>query len=397
MPYHITISGAGIVGLSTAYQLLQQKPDLEIAIIEKEADVAQHQTGRNSGVIHSGIYYKPGSLRAENCIRGYRYLLDFCYKHEVDYEICGKVIVATEKSEVPVLDEILKKGKANGLEGIQKIDRAEILEKEPHCAGIVGIWVPQAGIADYKGMAQKLKSLLQEAGVAFYFGEKVLSVEKQSGAKVLTDKQKLESDLFINCSGLYSDKVAKSSGADVPVQILPFRGEYFKIKKERQHLVNNLIYPVPDPDFPFLGVHFTRMIEGGIEAGPSAVLAFQREGYHRSDVDAKELMEILKYPGFQKLAFKYWKKGLGELYRSYSKAAFTRKLQKLIPDIRQEDLEPVPAGVRAMACSPNGELLDDYLFLEDEFVLNVCNAPSPAATSGLAIGESVAVKALKSF
>ncbi|MEX2589222.1 MAG: FAD-dependent oxidoreductase, partial [Chitinophagales bacterium] len=236
-----------------------------------------------------------------------------------------------------------------------------------------------------------------EAGVAFYFGEKVLSVEKQSGAKVLTDKQKLESDLFINCSGLYSDKVAKSSGADVPVQILPFRGEYFKIKKERQHLVNNLIYPVPDPDFPFLGVHFTRMIEGGIEAGPSAVLAFQREGYHRSDVDAKELMEILKYPGFQKLAFKYWKKGLGELYRSYSKAAFTRKLQKLIPDIRQEDLEPVPAGVRAMACSPNGELLDDYLFLEDEFVLNVCNAPSPAATSGLAIGESVAVKALKSF
>lgn len=397
MKSDIIVSGAGIIGLSTAYQLLQQKPDLKIAIIEKEGDVAQHQTGHNSGVIHSGIYYRPGSLRAENCIRGYSYLLDFCEKNEVDYEICGKIIVATDENQAPALDKILQNGKANGLEGIRKIGKSEILEIEPYCAGVEGIWVPQTGIADYVGVAQKLKTLLQEQGVIFFFDEAVGKVEKKNAAIVHTDKQQLESQLFINCSGLYSDVVAKNTGANVPIQILPFRGEYFKLKREKEYLVNNLIYPVPDPNFPFLGVHFTRMIHGGIDAGPSAVLAFQREGYYRTDIDAKELFEILRYKGFQKLALKYWQTGLGELYRSFSKNAFTKKLQKLIPDIQEDDLETVPAGVRAMACGPDGELLDDYLFLEDQYVLNVCNAPSPAATSGLSIGESVAKRALKNL
>lgn len=397
MKFDVIISGAGIVGLATAYQLKQKQADLNIAVVEKEQDVAMHQTGRNSGVIHSGIYYKPGSLRAINCIKGYQYLLEFCQKHEVDYEVCGKIIVATNEAEKPALDEILNKGTANGLEGIRKIGRSEILEIEPHCAGVEGIWVPQAGIADYVGVAQKLKTLLQEQGVDFYFGETVGKVEKKNAAIVHTSQRILESRLFINCSGLYSDVVAKNTGADVPIQILPFRGEYFKLKEEKEYLVNNLIYPVPDPNFPFLGVHFTRMIHGGIEAGPSAVLAFQREGYHRSDVDARELFEILSYKGFQKLAIKYWQTGLGELYRSFSKSAFTKKLQKLIPEIQEGDLETVPAGVRAMACGPDGELLDDYLFLEDQYVLNVCNAPSPAATSALSIGESVVIRALKNL
>lgn len=397
MKFDVIISGAGIVGLATAYQLKQKQADLNIAVVEKEQDVAMHQTGRNSGVIHSGIYYKPGSLRAINCIKGYQYLLEFCQKHEVDYEVCGKIIVATNEAEKPALDEILNKGTANGLEGIRKIGRSEILEIEPHCAGVEGIWVPHAGIADYVGVAQKLKTLLQEQGVDFYFGETVGKVEKKNAAIVHTSQRKLESKLFINCSGLYSDVVAKNTGADVPIQILPFRGEYFKLKEEKEYLVNNLIYPVPDPNFPFLGVHFTRMIHGGIEAGPSAVLAFQREGYHRSDVDARELFEILSYKGFQKLALKYWQTGLGELYRSFSKSAFTKKLQKLIPEIQEDDLETVPAGVRAMACGPDGELLDDYLFLEGKYVLNVCNAPSPAATSALSIGESVAKRALNNL
>lgn len=397
MSYDTIISGAGIVGLASAYQLKQKRADLKIAVIEKEQDVAQHQTGRNSGVIHSGIYYKPGSLRALNCIRGYHYLLDFCRQNNIAHEVCGKIIVATNDQEKPALDEILSRGKANGLEGIRKIGRAEILDIEPHCAGVEGIWVPQSGIADYVGVSQRLKTLLQAEGVDFYFSEAVEKVEKRKAAIVHTSKRTLESKLFVNCSGLYSDVVAKNTGADVPIQILPFRGEYFKLKDEKEYLVNNLIYPVPDPNFPFLGVHFTRMIHGGIEAGPSAVLAFQREGYHRSDVDAKELFEILRYKGFQKLALKYWQTGLGELYRSFSKRAFTKKLQKLIPEIQEDDLETVPAGVRAMACGPDGELLDDYLFLEDRYVLNVCNAPSPAATSALSIGESVAKRAFNNI
>lgn len=392
------IIGGGIVGLSTAYHLKKKNPALTIIILEKELKIALHQTGHNSGVIHSGIYYKPGSLKAINCKKGYNQLIQFCNENEIKYDLCGKIIVATEKEELPIMGSIYDRGQANGLQGIKKLSAAEIKEIEPHCVGLEGIWVPQTGIIDYKEVSQKYADLFLELGGEICFGEKVQEIVSRDTISIVqTANRKFEAKCIINCAGLYSDKVAKMTQQDTDVQILPFRGEYYNIKKEKEYLVRNLIYPVPNPNFPFLGVHFTRMVHGGVEAGPNAVLAFAREGYTNRQINFKELFETLGHSGFQKVAMKYWKDGLYEIYRSYSKTAFTKALQRLVPEIKKEDLETGNAGVRAQACDSKGNLSDDFLIFEDKNIINVCNAPSPAATSSLAIGESIALLALKKY
>ena len=396
MKIDFIIIGGGIVGLSTAYHLKKQNVDLNVVVLEKESDLAIHQTGHNSGVIHSGIYYKPGSLKAINCKKGYNQLIHFCDENEIKYDLCGKIIVATEKEELASLTTILERGIANGLEGIKKINTQEIKEIEPHCAGIQGIWVPQTGIIDYVAVSKKFAELFENLGGEIQFNQKVRGIKNDNDCSIIqTETSELQTQKVINCAGLYSDKVAKMTDKNIDVQILPFRGEYFSIKKEKEYLVKNLIYPVPNPNFPFLGVHFTRMINGGVEAGPNAVLAFAREGYTNKTINWKELKETLGHSGFQKVALKYWKDGLYEMYRSYSKRAFTKALQRLIPEIQKEDLEHQTAGVRAQACDNAGNLSDDFLIFENKNVINVCNAPSPAATSSLAIGESIVALALK--
>jgi L-2-hydroxyglutarate oxidase len=392
------IIGGGIVGLSTAYHFKKQNPRLTVVVLEKEPKIALHQTGHNSGVIHSGIYYKPGSLKAINCKKGYDQLIRFCNENEIKYDLCGKIIVATEKEELPIMAGIYDRGVANGLLGIKKISAQEIKEIEPHCTGIEGIWVPQTGIIDYKEVSKKYADLFLQLGGEILFEQKVQDINSfKDSSEVQTQNNVFETRWVINCAGLYSDKVAKMTDRNLDVQILPFRGEYFNIKKEKEYLVKNLIYPVPNPNFPFLGVHFTRMLHGGVEAGPNAVLAFAREGYTNKMINWKELFETLGHSGFQKVALKYWKDGMYEMYRSYSKTAFTKALQRLIPEIQKEDLEAGNAGVRAQACDSKGNLSDDFLIFEDNNVINVCNAPSPAATSSLAIGESIASLALKKY
>lgn len=395
MQFDVVIVGGGIVGLATALQLKKERPGIKLAIIEKEKAVARHQTGNNSGVIHSGIYYKPGSLKATNCLHGYNLLVEFCRQQDVPFELCGKIIVATEPGEVPLLENLYNRGLQNGLAQIRKITAGEIKEHEPHVQGVAGIYVPYTGIVDYKLVAEKYADLLQQQDATLVLGEQVLDIKTESNRVVLiTQKTSYTAKLAINCAGLYSDKIAAMTTRKLDVKIIPFRGEYYKLRPEREHLVKNLIYPVPDPNFPFLGVHFTRMAKGGVEAGPNAVLAFQREGYRKSQINLGELGETLAWPGFQKVAHKYWRTGMGELYRSFSKAAFTRALQKLIPEIQEHDLIDGGAGVRAQACDRTGGLVDDFLILENEQTINVCNAPSPAATSSLAIGETVCRRAL---
>ncbi|MEP7196468.1 MAG: L-2-hydroxyglutarate oxidase [Saprospiraceae bacterium] len=392
----VIIIGAGIVGLATAHQLLSIDPDLNITILEKENVICKHQSGNNSGVIHSGIYYKPGSLRASNCLRGHNMLLDFCKEHHLRYEICGKIIVASKDQQLNSLHTIYERGVANHLDGIKMMNLSEMKEIEPHVTGLKGIWVPQAGICDYKQIAETYKILIEKAGGKILLGQKVKNIVTQSNlVEVYTEETKYEADFLINCSGLYSDKLASFTHKNLGMQILPFRGEYYKIKEEKKYLVNNLIYPAPDPNFPWLGVHFTRMIDGALEAGPNAVLAFKREGYKKSDFNLQEFWETLSFPGFRKMAAKFWRQGLEEYKRSYFKSAFTKSLQTLIPEIQENDLVPGGAGVRALACETNGNLVDDFLILEEERVINVCNAPSPAATSSLSIGLSIAEMSLK--
>lgn len=393
--YDIVVIGGGIVGLATALNLQQKSPQLKLLVLEKENRLAAHQTGHNSGVIHSGIYYKPGSLKARNCFAGYHKLLDFCQKEEVSYELCGKIIVATNPEELKPLETIFERGQANGLEGLIKLKKEDIPAYEPHVNGIAGIFVPQTGIINYSKVAEKYAEKLQAAGAQILLRHQVMSIQQRSrGVEVVTQRGTFTTKLMVNCAGLYSDKVARMSGQSLNLKIVPFRGEYYELVPEKQHLVKNLIYPVPDPSFPFLGVHFTRMIEGGVEAGPNAVLAFRREGYKKLSIHLPELIETLSWSGFQKVMSKYWKTGFGEMYRSFSKAAFTKALQKLIPEIREEDLIPGGSGVRAQACDKNGGLIDDFLIQESKGIINVCNAPSPAATSSLAIGETVADLAL---
>ncbi len=394
----IVIIGAGIVGLATAWTLKQKNPDLRISIVEKETGIAAHQTGHNSGVIHSGLYYKPGSLKATNCIRGYHMLIEFARNYDIPFELCGKVVVATRQEQVPLMETLYQRGLRNGLRGMKKLTKRELNEYEPHVNGVAGIHVPQTGIIDYSGVAAKMAELFQESGGEIHLGNKVTSIiPKEKYSVVETSEQSIETTLVVNCAGLYSDKVAAFTEQQMNVKIIPFRGEYYDIVPDKQHLVKNLIYPVPDPNFPFLGVHFTRMIRGGVEAGPNAVLAFRREGYKKLDIDWPELKETLRWPGFQKVAAKYWQTGMGEMYRSFSKAAFTKALQGLIPEIQSSDLIPGGAGVRAQACDRKGGLIDDFLILENKYAINVCNAPSPAATSSLSIGETISERVLKRF
>lgn len=397
MLYDVIVIGGGIVGLATALRLKEQKPQIRLVIIEKENEVAKHQTGNNSGVIHSGLYYKPGSLKAINCISGYHKLLDFCENEDVPYELCGKIVVATNKNHLPILDGLYERGQQNGLANLKKLSVEEMKEIEPHVHGIAAIKVPQTGIVDYKIIAQKMVSKIQELGGDMRLGEQVSSISQVEGrSTVVTSKGSYEGKLLVNCAGLYSDKVTQmTESKPIDIRITPFRGEYFELKPEKQYLVKHLIYPVPDPNFPFLGVHFTRMINGGIEAGPNAVMAFRREGYKKLDIKWSELWETLSWPGFQTVALKYWQTGLGEMYRSFSKAAFTKALQELIPEIQADDLIPGGAGVRAQACDRTGGLLDDFAIIENKQAINVCNAPSPAATSSLSIGQTVSELALK--
>ncbi len=398
MPFDTLVIGGGIVGVATALKILEREPNLNVAVVEKENVPGYHQTGHNSGVIHSGIYYKPGSLKAENCTRGYRMLVDFCEEEEIPYELCGKVIVATEEWELPILERIFNRGKENGLSNIQYIGPNEIREKEPHSRGIQGIWVPYTGIVDYKKVAQQIASRFTELGGTLITGESVQNLERKfNEVTITTNKNHYSTKLMVNCAGLYSDKIARMTHPDIDYRIIPFRGEYYKLKPNAQHLIKNLIYPVPDPNFPFLGVHFTREIDGSIEAGPNAVFAFSREGYTKNNVNLGETLESLSWPGFQKVLGKYWQTGVGEMYRSFSKSAFTKALQKLVPEIRQEHLTTGGAGVRAQACDRKGGLVDDFVIYEDEGVVHVLNAPSPAATSALSIGETVAQKGFKAM
>lgn len=391
MQADIAIVGGGIVGLATAYYLTQKFEDKKIVVLEKESELAFHQTGNNSGVIHSGLYYKPGSLKAKNCIEGYNMLIDFCNENKIPYDLCGKLVVATDKSELGRLRDLYDRGRENGLEGLELLDKEQIKEIEPHLACIQGIRVPQTGIIDYKVVCNKLAEKIELSGGDIHLNTLVRSID-DSGEEVqiVTNKSFVECKMVINCAGLYSDKVASMHSGNIDTKIIPFRGEYYELTTEAEHLVKHLIYPVPDPAFPFLGVHFTRMISGGIEAGPNAVFAFKKEGYKRTDFDFKEFFASLLWPGFQKVMFKYWKTGLGEMYRSFNKKAFTKALQRLVPEIKEEHLVESPAGVRAQACDRTGGLLDDFKLITEKRAIHVINAPSPAATSSLSIGKTIA-------
>ncbi len=396
MKYQYVIIGGGIVGLATAYQMLKKQPGLKLAVVEKENAVAAHQTGHNSGVIHSGLYYKPGSLKAKNCILGYEMLINFCDTYQIPYDLCGKLVVASNAAEVPELEKLYQRGLENGLSKIKRISQEEANEIEPHLTVYQGLSVPYTGIIDYTVVCEKLAELVQEMGGEVFTGHKVEKIELElNQAIIITPQRTFETQRYINCAGLYSDKIASLTQKSIDTRIVPFRGEYYMLKPEKRYLVKHLIYPVPDPNFPFLGVHFTRMIDGGVEAGPNAVFAFKREGYKMTDVDLKELFESLAWPGFRKVMLKYWKTGLGEYYRSFSKAAFTKALQKLIPSVQEDDLLPAEAGVRAQACDKFGGLLDDFKIIEEKHAIHILNAPSPAATSSLSIGLSIANMALK--
>jgi len=389
--YDVIIAGAGIVGLATALGILEEKPGAKLLILEKEAGEARHQTGNNSGVIHSGIYYKPGSLKAVNCITGYNMLLDFCRKHDIYFDICGKVIVAVSEAEIPGLITIYERGLANGLDKIRLIEKDELKELEPHASGIKAIHVPYTGIIDYKAVAKKYAELIIKAGGEIQFNSKVKRIHSSNNLyDVETSTGSFNTKIFVNCCGLQSDEVAGLTERKVDTRIIPFRGEYYKIKPARRQLVKNLIYPVPDPAFPFLGVHFTRMVNGEVEAGPNAVLAFKKEGYTKTSLSVKDSFRTFTWNGFYSIASKYYKTGFGEFRRSFSKKAFVKALQRLMPEITESDLEPGGAGVRAQAISKDGRLIDDFLIHESGNVINVLNAPSPAATSSLAIGKTIA-------
>ena len=394
--YSVIIIGGGIVGLASAFKLKIINPKLKIAVIEKENELAKHQTGHNSGVINSGLYYKPGSFKAKNCVTGYHDLLRFCEEEEVPFELCGKVVVATNESQLPALKTLYDRGIKNGLTNIKNLNEYELKEIEPHVKGIKGIYVPQTGIVDYRLVAAKYAEKFLHFGGEIFFKNKVVKIrDNHNYLEVVTTNNTFSSKQVINCAGLQSDLIAKLTGVPVNYKIIPFRGEYYKLKEEKEYLVKNLIYPVPDPNFPFLGVHFTRMARGGVEAGPNAVLAFRREGYKKTDIHLGELLDFLTYKGFRKVAAKYWRTGLGEIHRSFSKRAFTLALQELIPEIEEEDLVPGGAGVRAQACDEKGGLIDDFFIIEGKRFIHVGNAPSPAATASLAIGNQIAEMVLK--
>jgi (S)-2-hydroxyglutarate dehydrogenase len=383
------VIGGGIVGLSVARRLLETRSNLRVAVLEKEDDWARHQTGRNSGVIHSGVYYKPGSLKAKLCLQGNRRLVEFCQEHNIRYEICGKVIVATTPSEVSLMENLYERGVANGL-AVKKLSAPEVKEIEPNVSCLGGIHVPSTGIVDFAGVSRKLAELIVIHGGELRLNTRVFGF-RQNGSEALleTTTGTLTARRIINCAGLHSDRIAKLDGAQVGARIVPFRGEYYELKPERRSLVKNLIYPVPDPQFPFLGVHFTRMIDGGVHAGPNAVLSLKREGYCRTSFNLRDFLDTMTYNGFWRLAAKHARSGLEEIHRSLSKKAFVRSLQKLIPEIGEKDLAPGGAGVRAQALRPDGSLVDDFLIVNSSHAIHVCNAPSPAATASLEIARVV--------
>jgi L-2-hydroxyglutarate oxidase len=387
---NVAIIGGGIVGLATGLEILGRFPGVSLAVIEKEPEVAAHQTGHNSGVIHSGIYYKPGSLKARLCTEGVNALLRFCDKHAIPYEICGKVIVATSQNESVQLDELHRRGIANGLKGLRMLTGGEIRELEPHASGIRGIHVPATGIVDYGIVARKYAELIERGGGTIHVSHEVNGLRPSGNNTVIeTTRGPIEAQLVINCAGLHSDRVSRMANARLDLTIVPFRGEYYELVPDKRHYVRSLIYPVPDPRFPFLGVHFTKRIGGGVEAGPNAVLALKREGYAKTSFSSGDVWEYATFPGFWVMVAKYWTVSVDEYYRSLSKAAFVRSLQRLVPEITADDLVPGGSGVRAQALGVDGKLIDDFHFAYTKGVVHVCNVPSPAATASLAIAKHV--------
>ena len=385
----LTVVGAGIIGLATAHRYLLEHPGRSVVVLEKESDAARHQTGRNSGVLHSGIYYPPGTMKARLAVSGRSTMVDFCKENGIEHEVCGKVIVATRDDELDRLHSLQVRAGQNGLQA-ELVDRIRLAEIEPHCAGIEAVYVPSTGIVSYRAVCAVLSDLIEIAGGSISYETSVLDIEDAGdGARITTSAGEVISGLVVNCAGLRSDQVAEMVGASGGNRIVPFRGEYFEIVPERRHLVNGLIYPVPDPSFPFLGVHLTRMIDGSVHAGPNAVLALDREGYRWRAVSPTQVLEHLRNRGLWKLARKYWRTGAGEVWRSLSKEAFVRALQRLVPDIRSEDLEPSPAGVRAQAMDADGQLLDDFAITQAGNSMHVLNAPSPAATASLEIANQI--------
>jgi L-2-hydroxyglutarate oxidase LhgO len=394
----LLIIGAGIVGLATALETTLRFPEMTLAIVEKEDRVAAHQTGHNSGVIHSGLYYKTGSLKARNCVAGAASMKRFCQQHGVPFEECGKLVVATRPEEVPRLEQLHQRGIANGVPGLRMLNREQFREIEPHCDGISGLQVPTTGIVDYTAVAQKYAELIQRAGGEIVFRAKVLGLREEGDCNIVeTSAGIFRARYVINCAGLYSDTITRMAGVHTDLEIIPFRGEYYEVKPERRHLVKALIYPVPDPRFPFLGVHFTRRVNGSVEAGPNALLAFRREGYTGTTPDLSEAMQMLLFPGFRKMAWKYWRMGLAEQFRSWIKIAFVKSLQKMVPELQESDLAPGGSGVRAQAVDSNGNLVDDFHFVHSKGMIHVCNVPSPAATASLEIGKEIVDMLAKRF
>ena len=396
--YDVAVVGGGIIGLSTAMQLRRRYPRWRVAVLEKEEELAAHQTGHNSGVIHSGIYYRPGSHKARFCVDGVRSLLQFCDENEIEYQQCGKVVVATHESELGRLDDLYQRGVANGVEGLELIGPERLKEVEPHVFGIRALLAPTTGIIDYKKVASAYAMRFQEAGGDIFTGARLRGISRFPDSLALdTTGGTLQTRHLINCAGLHADRVAEMMGENTGIRIIPFRGEYYTLQPESHHLVKGLIYPVPDPRFPFLGVHYTRNIHGEVEAGPNAVLAFKREGYRKSDVNLAESWGTFSYPGFWKMSLKHWKTGISEVHRSYSKRVFVNDLRRLLPEIQAQDLVRGGSGVRAQAVSTSGALLDDFSIIQGREAVHVLNAPSPGATSSIAIGEHIADLAAESF
>jgi L-2-hydroxyglutarate oxidase LhgO len=390
MTYDIAVIGGGIVGLSFAMQVGERFPRLRVVVLEKEAGVARHQTGHNSGVIHSGVYYKAGSLKARLCVAGAREMVEFCSRHGIPYEVCGKLIVATNSEETARLDVLLAQGVANGLEGLRLLERAAMLDIEPHVGGVRALLVPSTGITDYTAVTAKYAEIAAGRGAEVKTGAGVVGFDVSgNGVVVRTRAGEFSARYVVNCAGLYSDRLARMAGDDPGMMLVPFRGEYYDLAAARQELVRGLIYPVPDPRYPFLGVHFTRRIQGNVDAGPNAVLAFQREGYRWRDFDLGETMEVFMDAGFRAMARQHWRNGLSEFRRSLRKREFVRSCQRLVPEVRMEDMTPGGSGVRAQAVGTDGALVDDFRFVGRERFLHVLNVPSPAATASLPIGREI--------
>ena len=394
----LLIIGAGIVGLATALEAASRFSGMRIAVVEKENRVAAHQTGHNSGVIHSGLYYKPGSLKARNCVAGAASMKRFCQENGVQYEECGKLVVACDSDEVTRLSALHERGNANGVPGLRMLERDQFREIEPYCDGIRALHVPSTGIVDYTAVAQKYAELIRRAGGEIVFGAKVVGLRDDGDSNIVeTTAGAFRARYVINCAGLYSDTITRLAGVKTNLEIIPFRGEYYEIRPDRRYLIHNLIYPVPDPRFPFLGVHFTRRVNGSVEAGPNALLAFRREGYTGTDPDLGEAVEMMRFTGFWKMARKYWQRGLAEQYRSWVKSAFAKALQRMVPELQESDLTQGGSGVRAQAVDANGNLVDDFYFVHSGRMIHVCNVPSPAATASLQIGRDIVDMMVKRF